>query len=213
MSRSIYAAILAMVLATGCNRDIVRPATDDLTLAQAAASCAYPRLDGHGLRASDIAVAHTPNCRYATFPDPVLAACTEPLAPGTVDLRGVWVDTSTPHGHLERIEQCGDRVTITAAGIIHDMRTDDTYEHGVNDVSERGCVPISVKAEFVDGVHTLHPKWLPLTVTRRLDGDRLVWNYPTGTYRLTRLCGPDSQFDAAQVVATLHGAPRSDESN
>jgi hypothetical protein len=198
-----------MVLASGCNREIERPATDDLTLAQATASCAYPELDGHGSRASDIPVAHTPNCRYTTFPDPVLAACGEPLAPGAADLRGVWVDLSVPHGHLERIEQCGDRVTITAAGIIHDMRTDDTYEHGVNDVSERGCMPISVKAEFVDGVHTLHPKWLPLTVTRRLDGDRLVWDYPTGVYRLTRLCGPAARSDPAQVVAMLHATPQS----
>ena len=205
--RSGCAAILAMVLASGCNRQIERPAADDLTLAQAAASCAYPRLDGQGLRASDIPVAHTPSCRYTTFPDPVLAACAEPLAPGTVDLRGVWVDATTPHGHLERIEQCGDRVTITAAGIIHDMRTDDSYEHGVNDVSERGCVPISVKAEFVAGVHTLHPKWLPLTVTRRLDGDQLVWHYPTGVYRLTRLCGPGSPSDPAAVVAALNARP------
>jgi len=199
-------AAVAVVIAASCSRDIGRPVTDDLTLAQAAASCAFAELDGHGLNASDIPVAHTPNCRYTTFPDPVLAACAEPLAAGVVDLRGVWVDMSVPHGHLERIEQCGDRVSITAAGIIHDMRADNTYEHGVNDVSERGCVPISVRAEFIDGVHTLHPKWLPLMVTRRLDGDQLEWNYPTGVYRLTRLCGPRAPADPTQVVERLRGS-------
>jgi len=174
-----------------------------LTRAQATSSCTFGELDGRGLRASDIPVARTPGCGYATFPEPVLAACTEPLAAGVADLRGVWVDLQRPHGHLERIEQCGDRVTITAGGIIHDMRADNTFEHGVHDVSERGCIPISVRAEFVAGVHTLHPKGLPLTVTRRLDGDTLVWDYPTGEYRLTRLCGPDGVRDGAAVVERL----------
>jgi hypothetical protein len=42
--------------------------------------------------ASDIPVAHTPlpGGYKADFPDPVLATCTEPLAAGAPDLRGLW---------------------------------------------------------------------------------------------------------------------------
>jgi hypothetical protein len=41
--------------------------------------------------ADQIPVAHTPAGGYKDrFPDPVLAACTEPLAAGAPDLRGVW---------------------------------------------------------------------------------------------------------------------------
>ncbi len=41
--------------------------------------------------ADDIPVAHTPPRGYRDrFPAPVLATCTEPLAPGAPDLRGVW---------------------------------------------------------------------------------------------------------------------------
>jgi hypothetical protein len=41
--------------------------------------------------ANDIPVAHTPPGGYgAAFPEPVLAACTEPLVEGAPDLRGLW---------------------------------------------------------------------------------------------------------------------------
>ena len=63
-------------------------------------------------------------------------------------LRGTWrvVDvrangerpspTASPvWKHIERIEQAGDRVVVTAGGVIHDMRADGTYENGVNDVA------------------------------------------------------------------------------
>src|SRR5262245_32766658 len=42
--------------------------------------------------AKDIPIAHTPpgGGYKDQFPQPVLAACTEPLAPGAPDLRGVW---------------------------------------------------------------------------------------------------------------------------
>jgi hypothetical protein len=46
---------------------------------------------GEPVSASDIPVAHTPPGGYGDrFPDPVLARCTEPLAPGAPDLRGLW---------------------------------------------------------------------------------------------------------------------------
>jgi hypothetical protein len=90
--------------------------------------------------------------------------------------------------HLERIEQCGDRVCITSSGVVHDMRADGTVENGVNDVGARG-EPISVVCTFEDGVHVLRPVGLPgVEVTRRLDGELLVWDYgPLFTARLERV--------------------------
>lgn len=153
------------------------------------------------MRADEIPVAHTPPGGYGDeLPPPVLGACTEPLAPGVVDLRGTWrvVSVTWKSGsappvdrisdHVERIEQCGDRVCITAGGVIHDMRADGTAEHGVNDVASVGGQEISVVCTFENGVHTLRPVGMPgVEVTRRLDGAQLVWDYgPLFVARLER---------------------------
>src|SRR5215213_6088435 len=50
-----------------------------------------------------------------------------------------------PVGHLQRIEQCGDRVCATSGGVVHDMRADGTVERGVHDVTPNGD-PITVVA-------------------------------------------------------------------
>jgi hypothetical protein len=153
------------------------------------------------MRASSIPVAHTPPGGYGTeMPPPVLSGCTEPLVEGAPDLRGTWAARSvevdgTPApdhramGHVERIEQCGDRLVVTAGGVIHDMRCDGTEEHGVHDVAEFDfATPITVVATFEDGVHVLRPVGLPgIEVTRRLDGDELVWTYLGFTARLGRI--------------------------
>src|SRR5262249_56784291 len=98
------------------------------------------------VRADDIPAAHTPRDGWTAMPAPILAACTEPLVPDAPDLRGTWraveveVDgVRAPEGHplrahVERIEQCADRVVVTAAGLIHDMRADGTVERGGDDV-------------------------------------------------------------------------------
>lgn len=153
------------------------------------------------MRADEIPVAHTPPGGYGDeLPPPVLAGCTEPIAPGAPDLRGTWrvasvtwksgspPDPDPMADHVERIEQCGDRVCITAGGVVHDMRADGTAEHGVNDVAAAGGQAISVVCTFEDGVHTLRPVGMPgIEVTRRLDGDELVWDYgPVFTARLVR---------------------------
>ena len=92
--------------------------------------------------ADDIPVAHTPAGYWKTMPPPVLADCTEPLVDGAIDMRGLWkVVESTANGQpsdnglggLQRIEQCGNRVVVTAGGVVHDMRADGTLENGVND--------------------------------------------------------------------------------
>ncbi len=136
------------------------------------------------VRADDIPVAHTPpGGWHGEMPPPVLAGCDEPLAPGVPDFRGTWRATavavdgqpSDDLSHVERIEQAGDRVVITAGGVIHDMRADGTLEHGVNDVSAFGFTPISVAARFEDGVLVLRPNDTFVAVTRHLEGEELVW--------------------------------------
>ena len=91
-------------------------------------------------------------------------------------------------GAIQRIEQAGDRVTITAGGIIHDMRCDGTEANGVNDVAEFDKqTPITVVATFDDGVHVLRPVVFPIEVRRWLDGDDLMWQYLGFTCRLVHL--------------------------
>ena len=152
------------------------------------------------MRADDIPVAHTPPGGYGdTMPSPILAGCTEPLVSGAPDLRGTWRVVSVEwkgvppaidrvSRHVERIEQCGDRVCITSSGIIHDMRADGTVERGVHDIAAVTGVPIDVVCTFEAGVHTLRPVGLDgVEVTRRLDGEQLVWDYgPVFTARLER---------------------------
>ena len=51
-----------------------------------------------------------------------------------------------------------------------------------------GCV---VSIDYQDGVMNLHPFGLPyIIVTRRMDGDDLVWTYPRieGEVRMHRIC-------------------------
>ena len=153
------------------------------------------------MNAADIPVAKTPPGGYGdTMPPPVLGGCTEPLVEGAPDMRGTWkavsvvrklgdpVEADPILDHVERIEQCGDRVCITSTGVIHDMRADGTAEHGVNDVSPFGQ-PISVVCTFENGIHVLRPVDMPgVEVTRRLEGDQLVWDYgPFFTARLERI--------------------------
>jgi hypothetical protein len=137
-----------------------------------------------------IPVAHTPPGGYgAVMPPPVLAGCTEPLADGAVDLRGTWqvvaveVDGAAAVDHaalgkVQRIEQGGDRLVVTAAGVIHDMRCDGTEANGVHDVMQTDfATEITVVATFEEGVHVLRPVGVPIEVRRWLEGDQMVWDY------------------------------------
>jgi hypothetical protein len=153
--------------------------------------------------ADDIPVAHTPEGGWrGEMPPSVLAGCTEPLAPGAPDLRGLWKvysveqngATVTDHPlnrHVERIEQAGNRVVITGEPVIHDMRVDGTLEHGVNDVAAANFSSIQVAALFTDGRLDLHPFGVvagraPL-VTREIVDDELVWHYGPFVARLRRV--------------------------
>ena len=95
--------------------------------------CELPSLDGQGLLAQDIPKGNTPGCAYDRFPLPVLEACHEPLGPDAADLRGLWQAVSGKLGHVERIEQCGRRVVITTAGLIHDGGPNATAGESTND--------------------------------------------------------------------------------
>jgi hypothetical protein len=155
------------------------------------------------MRAVEIPVAHTPAGGYGTeMPAPVLAGCTEPLVPDAPDLRGTWrvvevVDGDGRHqlahralGHVQRIEQCGDRLVVTGGGVVHDMRCDGILEHGVHDVAEVDMTtPITVVASYEDGVHVLRPVGLPIDieVTRRRHGERMIWTYLGFTATLERI--------------------------
>jgi hypothetical protein len=145
--------------------------------------------------ARDIPTAHTPPGGYGDeMPAPILAGCDDPLVPGAPDLRGTWrvVDARSDEGsalpdehpvwqHVERIEQAGARVVVTAGGVVHDMVADGTYERGVNDVMAVDfTTPIVVAASFEDGVLVLRPRGLPEVEVRRWREDaQLVWRYHT----------------------------------
>lgn len=146
------------------------------------------------VKATDIPVAKTPPGGYREWPDPVLAGCDEPLADGVPDLRGVWqVHEGALKGHVERVEQAGNRVVITAGGVIHDMVADGTLAGGVNDVRSGSSAPISVAARFEDGRLNLYPGDRGVAVvTRYLDGDELVWRYGPFRNRLRRLDPPEA---------------------
>jgi hypothetical protein len=140
-----------------------------------------------------IPVAHTPaGGWHGEMPPPFLAACAEPLVAEAPDLRGTWCAIEVERDgvampdhplrkHVERIEQCGDRVIVVSEPIIHDMRADGTLEHGVDDVAGANLAPIRVAAVFNDGRLDLHPFGIdparPPLVTREIVDGKLVWNY------------------------------------
>ena len=158
--------------------------------------CALPILDGSGLRAAEIPQGHTPNCGWEKFPQPILKGCTEPLMEGADDLRGLWHQTEGGSvGHIERIEQCGNRVVVTAGGLIHDLTGDGKLSGASNDVGRfrlgplRLCVRTSATVEWHEKQLHFFAFGGPHVVTRYLDGEELVWIYPRiGTTRMERIC-------------------------
>ncbi len=144
--------------------------------------------------ADDVPVAHTPPGGFGdTFPDPVLAGCTEPLVEDAPDLRGLWKAIRVErqgelvgsddrlYTYVERIEQCGNRIVDMGGGTIADARADGTEANGVHDVSAFDyTTPIHVIASYEDGVFVLRPVGIPgLQVTRRLDEHgHMIWTRP-----------------------------------
>ena len=93
--------------------------------------------------------------------------------------------------HIERIEQAGDRVIVTAGHVIHDFaHVDGTFENGCHDVLEMDLkTPMVVAASYEDGVLVLRPQGMPgIEVKRWRDGEQLVWEYSIAfTARLNRI--------------------------
>ena len=162
--------------------------------------CEMPLLDGSGKLAAEIPKGNTPGCSYEHFPLPVLAECTEPLPEGADDIRGLWVGVEGGHtGHVERVEQCGSRVVVTASGIIHDggpnstgvLTSNDTEGQVLFVIGEREyCPRTSASMIWNDGVLDFHVfGWGPVVVRRYMDGEQLIWEYADGsTTRMDRLC-------------------------
>lgn len=180
-----------------------QPSTDPDTLAGDGSTvdyCELPKLDGSGMMAADIPKANTPGCAYAHFPLPVLAQCTEPLPENAADIRGLWLGVEGGHeGHVERVEQCGQRTVVTASGIIHDygpnstagLNTDDTEGSVLFTIGDREyCMRSSASMIWKEGVLNFHVfGWGPVVVKRYLQGEQLIWEYADGsTTRMDRIC-------------------------
>ena len=162
--------------------------------------CALPKLDGSGKKAIDIPKGNTPGCSYQGFPMPVLAQCTEPLPEGASDIRGLWKAFEGLPNHVERIEQCGDRVVVTTGGIIHDYGPNSTLGLNTNDVEgmragftlfgQPRCPRTSAAMVWNEGVLDFHVFGVgPVVVRRYLEGDVLVWEYADGTKtKMRRIC-------------------------
>ncbi len=161
--------------------------------------CELPALDGTGKMAADIPKGNTPGCSYTHFPLPVLRECTEPLTQGADDIRGLWRGVSGKVGHVERIEQCGARVVVTASGIIHDSGPNSTGGYNSNDtegtvlftMGDREYCPRSSAGMFWNrGVLEFKVfGWGPVVVRRYMDDEQLVWEYADGSVtRMARLC-------------------------
>jgi hypothetical protein len=151
--------------------------------------CDLPDLDGSGKFANDIPKAYTPGCRYTSIPMPILAECTEPLAEGVVDMRGLWLGVSGRVGHLERIEQCGNRVVVTAHGIIHDFRADGSLKNGAQDVGAV-CNNFNTAIHFdEEGVMVFRLFDLFDTVFREMRDDEMIFTFIDDTeIRTQRRC-------------------------
>ena len=122
--------------------------------------------------------------------------------PEAPDLRGLWLDGNS--GHLERVEQCGDRVVVTSVGLIHDMRADGSLGRGANDVN-LSCMRIRNRTRYRDGVLQMDGYGMPWVPGRALDGGRRTaldaspgWRTPDAAH-LPRACGAG---DATAVLET-----------
>ena len=142
----------------------------------------------------EIPKSFTPAGGYGTeMPAPVLAGCTDALAENIPDFRGLWQaidvrvngEVAPPQlkvwQHVERIEQAGNRVVITAGGVVHDMYADGTFENGVNDVMAVDFkTSITVAATFENDVLVLRPRGFDgVEIKRWFDGEHLMWEYST----------------------------------
>ena len=108
-------------------------------------------------------------------------------------MRGLWLGVSGRVGHLERIEQCGNRVVVTAHWIIHDFRTDGSLKNGAQDVGA-ACNNFNTAIHFdEEGVMVFRLFDLFDTVFREMRDDEMIFTFIDGTeVRTQRICNyPD----------------------
>lgn len=166
--------------------------------------CDLPILDGSGKLAADIPKGNTPGCAYPHFPLPILAQCTEPLPDEADDIRGLWIGVKGGHvGHVERVEQCGNRTVVTSSGIIHDYGPNSTAGLTTNDTEgavlftageKEFCMRSSASMIWENKQLNFYAfGWGPKVVKRYLEksqsGEQLVWEYADGsTTHMDRIC-------------------------
>ena len=135
--------------------------------------------------------------------------------PGAPDLRGLWkaIQVEGAEGplpehplnnHVERVEQCGNRVVVTSEGVIHDMRADGTLENGVNDVAAaRLGQRIRVAALFNDGRLDLYPFGAETGrgpfVTREIVDGKMIWKYGPFKVTMVRIDAPESADEDQRI--------------
>lgn len=167
-----------------------------------------PALDGSGQPVADVPLDCTkPDATWDVWAPRLIDGCRDPLVPDAPDMRGVWeCYEGRMKGHVERVEQAGNRITITTGGLVHDMVCDGTLENGVNDTAGIGGRRIRVAATFENGVHKLRPFDKKIVaVTRQLDGDEMVWRYGLSRNRLRRLESPPFDHPATRAAAKAAG--------
>jgi hypothetical protein len=128
------------------------------------------------------------------------------LIEGADDLRGLWMGVTGRHiGHVERVEQCGDRTVITSSGIIHDYGANSTGGLNTNDTegmvmfslgAKEYCPRTSAAMIWQDKKLNFHLfGWGPVVVRRYREGAQLVWEYADGSKtHMDRICDlPESE--------------------
>ena len=100
--------------------------------------CELPALDSTGLLAMDIPKETLQAAPTITSHCPYCEIAQSPLPEGADDIRGLWRAIGGARtGHVERVEQCGERVVVTAAGIIHDYGPNSSGGLNTNDTEGR----------------------------------------------------------------------------
>jgi hypothetical protein len=122
------------------------------------------------------------------------------LSEGADDIRGLWrAIAGARTGHIERVEQCGERVVVTAAGIIHDYGPNSTGGLNTNDTEgsilftaggKDFCMRTSASMIWEEKVLNFYVfGWGPRVVRRYRDGEFLIWEYADGSVnKMERLC-------------------------
>ena len=139
------------------------------------------------------------------WPEPILAACTEPLPEGVPDMRGLWADS----GHVERVEQCGNLVIIVGDTYTHGGYATGLVDDGVNDFRGDGScsTPIAVALTYEGDALQFLLNGETVVVTRTLEtaddgGVELVWRYGPALQEVARMRRHCQLSDVPETAVT-----------